>query len=126
MRPARRRSCAWGCDGSRRTTTRRRSGPRTTRSSARRWVVRASSERVLVALRENAGSVMQKAQRTNAVASLFPPGVVAFEARGIVTPDVLLEAERECVARAVDKRIREFAAGRLCARSGLAELGFAP
>jgi len=69
---------------------------------------------------------MQKAQRTNAVASLFPPGVVAFETRGIVTPDVLLEAERECVVRAVDKRIREFAAGRLCARSGLAELGFAP
>jgi 4'-phosphopantetheinyl transferase EntD len=65
-------------------------------------------------------------RRSSAIESLFPPGVVAFEARGIVPAEVLLSAERDCVARAVDKRVQEFAAGRLCARAGLAELGFAP
>jgi len=36
--------CVWGCGGSRRTTTHRRSGPPTTRNSARRWVVWAGSK----------------------------------------------------------------------------------
>lgn len=66
---------------------------------------------------------MNGAQRSFAVERLFPPGVVAFEVHGDVSPEVLFPAERECVSRAVEKRVREFAAGRLCARAALAELG---
>jgi 4'-phosphopantetheinyl transferase EntD len=57
------------------------------------------------------------------VAELFPPGVIAIQVRGTVSPKYLLEEERECVARAADKRVQEFAAGRLCARSALSALG---
>ena len=38
-------------------------------------------------------------------------------------PALLFPAERECVKRAVAKRVQEFAAGRLCARRALAEFG---
>lgn len=57
--------------------------------------------------------------------SLFPPGVVAAQMRGAGDPSLLLPAEADCVARAVPKRIREFAAGRQCARRALAEFGVA-
>lgn len=69
---------------------------------------------------------MSRAKRSFDVENLFPPGVIAFEFHGPASPDDLLPAERECVAPAVEKRVREFAAGRLCARAGLRVLGFAP
>lgn len=65
-------------------------------------------------------------QRATAVEKLFPPGVIAFEIRGVASPDDLFPSERECVARAVERRVREFAAGRLCARAGLMALGLEP
>jgi 4'-phosphopantetheinyl transferase EntD len=43
--------------------------------------------------------------------------------RAVGDPALLSEAERRCVDRAVPKRVQEFAAGRLCARRALAELG---
>lgn len=70
---------------------------------------------------------MNEVQRATAIEKLFPPGVVAFEIRGAaVSPDDLYPSEHEFVARAAESRVREFAAGRLCARAGLAELGLEP
>ncbi|HTT01781.1 MAG TPA: 4'-phosphopantetheinyl transferase superfamily protein [Steroidobacteraceae bacterium] len=56
---------------------------------------------------------------------LFPSGVIAFEARGPVAAAALMPAEARCVARAVPKRVGEFAAGRACARAALAALNIA-
>jgi 4'-phosphopantetheinyl transferase EntD len=56
-------------------------------------------------------------------AALFPEGVVAAELRGPGEPSCLKPEEARSVERAVPKRIREFAAGRQCARRALAELG---
>ena len=69
---------------------------------------------------------MNRMQRAVAVEQLFPPGVIAFEFRGVASADDLFPSERECVARSVEKRVKEFAAGRLCARAGLTELGLEP
>jgi 4'-phosphopantetheinyl transferase EntD len=69
---------------------------------------------------------MNRAQRSAAVERLFPPGVVAFELRGPASPRDLLASELRCVERAVEKRQREFAAGRLSARAALAALGCEP
>lgn len=69
---------------------------------------------------------MNRAQRSAAVEKLFVPGVVAFEFRGVASPGDLLPSEREGVAYAAEKRVREFAAGRLCARAALAALGHGP
>jgi 4'-phosphopantetheinyl transferase EntD len=69
---------------------------------------------------------MNGVQRAVAVEKLFPSGVIAFEIRGGASPDNLFPAERACVARAVEGRVREFAAGRLCARAGIAALGLEP
>jgi len=55
--------------------------------------------------------------------TLFPPGAVAAELREPGDPQLLLPAEAMYVRRAVPKRVREFAAGRLCARRALAEFG---
>ncbi|MDI1463055.1 4'-phosphopantetheinyl transferase superfamily protein [Catellatospora sp. KI3] len=41
-------------------------------------------------------------------------------------PDVLFPQEQAQIAKAVDKRRREFTTVRVCARAALAELGFAP
>jgi 4'-phosphopantetheinyl transferase EntD len=57
------------------------------------------------------------------LAGLFPPGVVAAELREPGNPDLLLPEEAVYLGRAVPKRAREFAAGRLCARRALAEFG---
>lgn len=66
-------------------------------------------------------------QRACAVEELFPPGVAAFElGGGAVSLTDLFASERECIARSVEKRAQEFAAGRLCARAGLAALGLKP
>jgi 4'-phosphopantetheinyl transferase EntD len=57
------------------------------------------------------------------IASLFPPGVAAAELRTPGDLELLDSSERAAVAGAVETRAREFAAGRLCARRALAELG---
>lgn len=69
---------------------------------------------------------MSRIERAIAVEKLFPPGVIAFESQGVVSSNDLFPSERECVARSVEKRVREFAAGRLCARAGLMEFGLKP
>lgn len=66
---------------------------------------------------------MSRVQRADAVEKLFPSGVVAFETNTPGAVDDLLRSERECVVRCVDRRIKEFAAGRACARACLAEFG---
>ena len=57
------------------------------------------------------------------IRTLFPPAVVIRDRRIPGDPAELHPAEAEDVARAVPKRIAEFAAGRACARAALAELG---
>ena len=62
------------------------------------------------------------------LARLFPAGVVAYECHAPFEPAALHPEEALCVARAVPKRVGEFAAGRACARAALARLkieGFA-
>jgi 4'-phosphopantetheinyl transferase EntD len=54
---------------------------------------------------------------------LFPSAVVGAEMREPGDASLLLPEEAACVARAVPKRVQEFAAGRLCARRALAEFG---
>jgi 4'-phosphopantetheinyl transferase EntD len=54
---------------------------------------------------------------------LFPEGVVAAELREPGAVELLLSAEAACLGRSVPQRRQEFAAGRLCARRALAELG---
>ena len=65
------------------------------------------------------------AQPSALVESLFPPGVAAAELRAPGDPALLDPEEALIVARAVPKRVGEFAAGRLCARSALARFGIA-
>ncbi len=55
--------------------------------------------------------------------TLFPPTVVIKDRRIPGDPAELHPAETEYVARAVPKRIAEFAAGRACAKAALAEFG---
>jgi len=55
--------------------------------------------------------------------SLFPRGVVAMETRIPGDPATLSIAEAEQVRRAKPKRAGEFAAGRLCARRALEQVG---
>jgi 4'-phosphopantetheinyl transferase EntD len=55
---------------------------------------------------------------------LLPDGAVAVEAHGDRWETALLPEERPLVARAVENRRREFAAGRNCARRALAQLGW--
>ena len=57
------------------------------------------------------------------IEALFPPGVAAAELRLPGDAALLDPAEALVVARAVPKRVGEFAAGRLCARSALARFG---
>lgn len=60
------------------------------------------------------------------IEKILPPGVVCAEAFAD-PPDVVLFPEEEAVvAKAVDKRRREFATARGCARDALASLGVAP
>jgi 4'-phosphopantetheinyl transferase EntD len=58
-------------------------------------------------------------------ANLFPGGVVAAELCAAGNVSLLAPEEASIVAKAVPKRAGEFAAGRLCARLALAELGIA-
>jgi 4'-phosphopantetheinyl transferase EntD len=54
---------------------------------------------------------------------LLPAGTAVAEVRGDVAHAVLFPGEEEVIARAVEKRRREFRTGRACARIALAELG---
>jgi 4'-phosphopantetheinyl transferase EntD len=54
---------------------------------------------------------------------LFPPGAVVAELCAPGDERLLLPEEASFVSRAVEKRVREFAAGRCCARRALAEFG---
>ena len=58
------------------------------------------------------------------ISGLLPGGVIAVEAYGDRWERELRPEERALVARAVEKRGREFAAGRNCARRALARLGW--
>lgn len=57
---------------------------------------------------------------------LLPAAVVIAEARDDLGDAVLLPEEEPFVARAVEKRLREFTTTRACARRALAGLGFPP
>jgi 4'-phosphopantetheinyl transferase EntD len=58
--------------------------------------------------------------------SLLPDGVAAVEADDTTAPDPLFPGEAALVANAVEKRRRELALGRSCARRALARLGRPP
>lgn len=60
------------------------------------------------------------------VLALFPPGVTGAELQDLSEAPEPLPEEQPLVQRAVDKRRREFAAGRACARSALGQLGIEP
>jgi len=57
------------------------------------------------------------------LAALFPPGVCAAEQRQPGDPALLHPEEAAPLRQAIAKRAGEFAAGRLCARAALAQLG---
>jgi 4'-phosphopantetheinyl transferase EntD len=59
------------------------------------------------------------------IAALFTADAVAFETQETILENALLPEERQYVARAMSKRVQEFAAGRVCARAALAQLGYA-
>jgi 4'-phosphopantetheinyl transferase EntD len=54
---------------------------------------------------------------------MLPANVIVTELRQPGDPALLLPAEATFVSRAAPKRVHEFAAGRLCARRALAEIG---
>jgi len=54
---------------------------------------------------------------------LFPDGVAAAELRSPGDATMLLPAEAAFIGNAVQKRVQEYAGGRLCARRALAEFG---
>jgi 4'-phosphopantetheinyl transferase EntD len=57
------------------------------------------------------------------LSALFSPEVATAQFRGHADPGQLDPAERESTCRYAPKRLREFSAGRLCAKRALAELG---
>ena len=57
---------------------------------------------------------------------LLPVTVSISESRGDILDATLFPEEEEMIGGAVEKRRREFATGRACARRALAELGVAP
>jgi 4'-phosphopantetheinyl transferase EntD len=63
------------------------------------------------------------ARLSSSFQALFPPGVIAAESDQPGRVELLLPEEAACLGRAVPERQQEFAAGRLCARRALAELG---
>ena len=58
------------------------------------------------------------------IAALFADGALAYQTHGTFGADSLLPQEQQYLTRAVPKRVREFAAGRACARAGLSQLGY--
>jgi 4'-phosphopantetheinyl transferase EntD len=57
------------------------------------------------------------------IGALLPTGVAFADSTRDVPPEALLPAERAALGRAAERRLREFAAGRSCARRALAALG---
>lgn len=57
------------------------------------------------------------------IGEILPPQVAAVEAFDDLPDVALYPGEQEVVANAVDKRRKEFATGRACARAALARLG---
>ena len=60
------------------------------------------------------------------IGDILPPEVVAEEAFWDVPDVALFPDEEAAIAKAVDKRRREFATARACARAALAKLGLPP
>jgi 4'-phosphopantetheinyl transferase EntD len=60
------------------------------------------------------------------IEKLMPPGVASCDAVEDVAESTMFPEEAERVGKAVDKRRREFATVRHCARQAFAELGIAP
>jgi 4'-phosphopantetheinyl transferase EntD len=60
------------------------------------------------------------------IKAILPPEVIAAEAFGDVPGGTLFPAEEAAIARAVDKRRREFSTGRACAHAALVTLGVPP
>jgi len=56
------------------------------------------------------------------IGDILPPQVAAAEAFGDLPDTVLFAEEEEVIAKAVDKRRREFTTARACARAALAKL----
>lgn len=77
-----------------------------------------------VAARGSGETPRNPASPSALLSSVFPPGVVAAELCKAADPRLLLTGEAARLVRALPKRIQEFAAGRLCARRALKELGF--
>jgi 4'-phosphopantetheinyl transferase EntD len=65
------------------------------------------------------------AQLSDALAGLFPRGVVVAEMTGPVGRSLLTPAEMQFIAHCAEKRIQDFAVGRACAHRALRELGIA-
>jgi 4'-phosphopantetheinyl transferase EntD len=57
------------------------------------------------------------------IGDILPPCVAAEEAFGDRPDTVLFAEEEEVIAKAVDKRRREFTTARACARAALAKIG---
>jgi 4'-phosphopantetheinyl transferase EntD len=60
------------------------------------------------------------------IGDILPSAVAVAEEFGDVPDVVLFPDEEAVIARAVDKRRREFSTGRACARAALAKLGMPP
>jgi 4'-phosphopantetheinyl transferase EntD len=60
------------------------------------------------------------------IGDILPSRVAAEEAFGDLPGTVLFAEEEEVIAKAVDKRRREFTTARACARTALAKLGVPP
>lgn len=64
--------------------------------------------------------------RAEAIATLFPPEAAVEDAAPSTTRATLFPEEEPAVARAIDRRRREFAAARACARRAMGRLGLPP
>jgi 4'-phosphopantetheinyl transferase EntD len=68
------------------------------------------------------GGNIRNVRASRLLGRLFSARVIAFEARQPLGPETLRTEEARYIARAVPKRVGEFAAGRACARRALAQL----
>jgi 4'-phosphopantetheinyl transferase EntD len=73
--------------------------------------------------RPRAAAAPNPATLSTVLSELFPPDVAAAELRQAGDSSLLYREEAVSVAKAVPKRVGEFAAGRLCARRALAQFG---
>jgi 4'-phosphopantetheinyl transferase EntD len=87
----------------------------TAASDCSSWIVALSN--VTQGIKKNPAAL------SASLGGLFPSGVLAAEMREPGNPALLYPEEAAHLGRAVAKRVQEFAAGRLCARRVLTELG---